>query len=288
MTTIQGNLGAIAKELDAAQKRLDKIRAGKGHAKNIGDATSAAEAIDREWQNQAPYVFEQLQALDEHRINHLRDVLTQLQTHEVDQVERNRISAESCLNALLSVDTKEEISAFVARTSAGTPSIQPTQRSRMASGATLSTPLPPRTQDDRASEVSATSEGPLGSASAGAPGTSYPLPTLSFTGCTKRKQFPQLQNASLGVSGSGDLVLSWVDGKTIRNPLNEELRLKSDQDLHSPYEEGPVLKICKQFRRLTRKQCQCLHLRRKGKHRARNPTKHKPARSLHPHQNNVE
>ncbi|KAL8882210.1 MAG: hypothetical protein Q9198_000755 [Flavoplaca austrocitrina] len=169
MTTIQGNLGAIAKELDAAQKRLDKIRAGKGHAKNIGEATSGAEAIDREWQNQAPYVFEQLQALDEHRINHLRDVLTQLQTHEVDQVERNRISAESCLNALLSVDTKEEISAFVARSSAGMPSIQPTQRSRMASGATLSTPLPPRTQDDRASEVSATSEGPFGSASAGAP-----------------------------------------------------------------------------------------------------------------------
>lgn len=170
MTTIQGNLGAVAKELDAAQKRVDKIKGGKGHAKNIGDATSGAEAINREWQSQAPYVFEQLQALDESRINHLRDVLTQLQTHEVDQVERNRISAESCLNALLSVDTKEEISAFVARTSAEAPTAQPPSRSRIASGNTLATPVPSRTQDDRASEISATSEDPFRSGSAGADG----------------------------------------------------------------------------------------------------------------------
>ncbi|KAL8999421.1 MAG: hypothetical protein Q9169_001735 [Polycauliona sp. 2 TL-2023] len=166
MSTIQGNLGAIAKELDTAQKRVEKIRGGKGHAKNLSDATLGAEAIDREWQNQAPYVFEQLQALDENRINHLRDVLTQLQTHEVDQVERNRISAENCLNALLSLDTKEEISAFVAKSSAGTPSIHPTPRSRMASGNTLGTSAPSRAYDDRTSEVSAASEGPFGSASA--------------------------------------------------------------------------------------------------------------------------
>lgn len=170
MTTIQGNLAAVAKELDMAHKRVDKIKSGKGHARNIGDATSGAEAINREWESQAPYVFEQLQALDENRINHLRDVLTQLQTHEVDHVERSRVSAESCLNALLSVDTKEEISTFVARTSAGTPTMQPPPRSRMASGNTLAAPVPSRGQDDRASEVSAASEGPFGSGSAGAGG----------------------------------------------------------------------------------------------------------------------
>ncbi|KAL8810557.1 MAG: hypothetical protein Q9200_002479 [Gallowayella weberi] len=178
MTTIQGNLAAVAKELDTAHKRLGKIQGGKGHAKNFDDATSAVEAITREWESQAPYVFEQLQALDENRINHLRDVLTQLQTHEIDQVERNRVSAESCLNALLSVDTKEEISAFVARTSAGTPTIQPTPRSRMASGNTLSTSVPSRGQEDRASEVFAASEGPLRSGSAdvgGPPGECVPF-----------------------------------------------------------------------------------------------------------------
>lgn len=169
MSTIQGNLAAVAKELEAAQKRVDRMQAGNRAANKVADAVSGMEAISREWQNQAPYIFEQLQALDEHRINHLRDLLTQLQTHEVDQVERNRISAESCLNAILNVDTKEEISNFVARTSAGAPpTMQPATRSRTASGNMLSTPSRP--QDDRASDVSASSEGALRSGSAsGAP-----------------------------------------------------------------------------------------------------------------------
>ncbi|KAL8940685.1 MAG: hypothetical protein Q9211_002159 [Gyalolechia sp. 1 TL-2023] len=171
MSTIQGNLAAVAKELEAAQKRADRIRGGKSAANKVADATSSAEAISREWRSQAPYVFEQLQALDENRINHLRDLLTQLQTHEVDQVERNRISAESCLNAILNVDTKEEISNFVARISAGAPqTMQPTTRIQTASGNMLSSPTPSRAQDDRASEISATSEGRLRSGSAnGAP-----------------------------------------------------------------------------------------------------------------------
>ncbi|KAL8973859.1 MAG: hypothetical protein Q9197_001894 [Variospora fuerteventurae] len=169
MSTIQGNLTAVAKELDAAQKRADRMSGGKASANKVAEAISSAEAIDREWQSQAPYVFEQLQALDENRVNHLRDVLTQLETHEVDQVERSRISAESCLNTLLNVDTKEEISAFVARISAGLPTIQPNTRSRTASGNVLSTTTPSRAQDDRASEISATSEGALRSSSVAGP-----------------------------------------------------------------------------------------------------------------------
>lgn len=181
MSTIQGNLAAVAKELEAAQRRVDKVKGGKSTANKVADATSSAEAVNREWQSQAPYVFEQLQALDESRINHLRDVLTQLQTHEVDLVERNRVSAESCLNTLLNVDTKEEISTFVARTSAGVPTTQPSSRSRTASGNMLATPTPSRAQDDRASEISATSEGGLRSGSASGPPRKYC--TLQSTNC---------------------------------------------------------------------------------------------------------
>ncbi|KAL8946059.1 MAG: hypothetical protein Q9183_007960, partial [Haloplaca sp. 2 TL-2023] len=82
MSTIQGNLVALSKELDTTQKRVDKIKSGKSAASKVADATSSAESVRKEWDSQAPYVFEQLQALDENRINHLRDALTQLQTHE--------------------------------------------------------------------------------------------------------------------------------------------------------------------------------------------------------------
>ena len=115
ISTIQGNLAAVAKELDGAQKRAQKLAVGKSSTSKVANATSDVDAANQSWESQAPYVFEQLQALDESRVNHLRDVLTQLETHEVDLVERNRITAESCLNALLNVNTAEEISTFVAQ-----------------------------------------------------------------------------------------------------------------------------------------------------------------------------
>ena len=157
MTTIQGNLAAMAKELEASQKRLEKVkgRTGKSAASKVSNANSEVESASSQWESQAPFVFEQLQALDEARSNHLRDVLTQLQTHEADQVERNRVTAESCLNVLLNLKTEDEISAFVARTSGGRP-VPQREKSRTAPNpSTLAPPTPSRGGDDNRSEGSA-------------------------------------------------------------------------------------------------------------------------------------
>ncbi|KIX04185.1 uncharacterized protein Z518_07739 [Rhinocladiella mackenziei CBS 650.93] len=153
LASTQGNLNSIAKELASAQKK-----AAKGGRK-ADTASTAAEDASRQWESQAPYVFEQLQALDETRINHLRDVLTQFQTHEVDSIEKSRLSAESCLNALLNLETADEIKTFAARTSGG-PSTALRRRSSAAASARPSspqirappTPPPPRHTEDRQSQ----------------------------------------------------------------------------------------------------------------------------------------
>ena len=155
--TVQGNLAAVAKEVDGAHRKAAKLSTGKSSANKVANATSDVEAANQQWESQAPYVFEQLQALDEGRVNHLRDVLTQLETHEVDLVERNRITAETCLNALLNVDTSDEISTFVARISGGSsiePSIPPRIGSRDMAGS--STDAPPPTLSQPPIRVSAT------------------------------------------------------------------------------------------------------------------------------------
>ena len=131
MSTVQGNLAALAKDVETSQKKAGraKEKGGKSNSVRIENASSDVENAKQQWDVQAPYVFEQLQALDETRSNHLRDVLTQFQTHEVDQVERNRVVAEGCLNDLLNVDTATEISLFVANTTGqrrSLPSRQPT------------------------------------------------------------------------------------------------------------------------------------------------------------------
>ncbi|KAL2433834.1 hypothetical protein ABEF95_010934 [Exophiala dermatitidis] len=161
LVSTQGNLNAIAKELANAQRK-----AAKGGRK--GDhATSAVEEASRQWESQAPFVFEQLQALDETRINHLRDVLTQFQTYEVDAIEKNRLSAESCLNALLDLETAVEIQNFAAQAAE-----RPGSAIRRHSSATASsarppssqnrvppTPPPPRHADDRQSHRSNSAAG---------------------------------------------------------------------------------------------------------------------------------
>jgi hypothetical protein len=143
ISTMQGNLGAMAKELEEAQKKVEKAQ-GKGGEKassaELGLQTAAAS-----WDSQAPFFFEQLQALDEGRVNHLRDVLTQMQTHEVDQLERSRVTAESTLNVLLNVNTADEISSFVARTAGATelPSLSQRRQSlRPGTSNTTSAPSP--------------------------------------------------------------------------------------------------------------------------------------------------
>ncbi|MCJ1380945.1 hypothetical protein MMC17_004054 [Xylographa soralifera] len=145
ISTIQGNLAALARDLEDAQKRSEKALAkgGRADTKKVSSAISDVQGANQQWVSQAPFVFEQLQALDESRVNHLRDALTQLQTHEVDQLERSRLSAETCLNVLLNVDTADEISTFVARNSGGTTRMPAQRPSRAGSNATPSTPAPP-------------------------------------------------------------------------------------------------------------------------------------------------
>lgn len=137
MTTIQGNLSAMAKDVAKAHDKADKLQ-GRGTRAEAGKVASASSELDTaqsQWESQAPYVFESLQALDETRLNHLRDVLTQFQTHEVDQVERSRTTAEHCLNVLLSVETADEIKTFALKAVSHKPSLARPQR-----GSTLGLP----------------------------------------------------------------------------------------------------------------------------------------------------
>ncbi|KAL1969485.1 hypothetical protein VTN77DRAFT_8923 [Rasamsonia byssochlamydoides] len=158
MPNIQNDLTNLSKSLEAAQRKVDKAREkGPKAADKVAAAVAALEEASQQWESRAPFVFEQLQAIDESRLNHLRDVLTQLQTHEVDQIERSRQAAESCLNALLTVQTADEIKTFAAKINGGRDPVPRRPDSAAANAADL--PPPPRLQDDAASQHSNRSGG---------------------------------------------------------------------------------------------------------------------------------
>lgn len=121
MGNISGNLAAMARDVDSARKKSEKLRAKGAKAKpsEVGEAAQEEQNAELQWDSQAPFVFEKLQAVDESRLNHLRDALTQFQTHEVDQVERSRITAEETLNVLLNIETADEIQTWSLRLRSG-------------------------------------------------------------------------------------------------------------------------------------------------------------------------
>lgn len=174
MLKIQNDLAALAKELQTAQKKVDKLKEkGPKAAGKTSVAVSAAEDVNQQWESRAPYAFEKLQAIDENRINHLRDVLTQFETHEVDQIERNRHAAEGCLNVLLNIETAEEIRMFAAKVS-GRQSTNLKRQDVVGAGsgfasastsasAAATLPPPPKIHDDDSSQHSGRSnQGRLG------------------------------------------------------------------------------------------------------------------------------
>jgi hypothetical protein len=164
MQTIGANLGLLARELDDSQDKVDRLtrKGGRANAQKVDQATTKLESATSQWDSQAPFVLESLQALDEQRINHLRDLLTQLLTHEVDQATRSQAAAEEALNIMLEINTTQEVQNFVQRATAGKPKLErrtPTI-TRQTSAVTTSSPAPPRVSanEDDVSEHSGPKE----------------------------------------------------------------------------------------------------------------------------------
>jgi len=164
MQTISANLIAMAKELDDAVEKSEKLtrKGGKANSHKVDLAASRLDAATSQWESQAPFIFETLQAIDEQRINHLRDVLTQFETHEVDQATRTQATAEDVLNTMLEVSTEQEIQNFVHKTTAGKPKVERKTMTRQSSVVASSNLAPPSTSghdDDVVSDHSVHREG---------------------------------------------------------------------------------------------------------------------------------
>ncbi|CUS15541.1 unnamed protein product [Tuber aestivum] len=171
MKNLEVNMAAVAKAVDSAEEKVEKLkkRGPKAKAHQVAEAASTASNALAEWDSQAPFVFEKFQAADESRVNQLRDVLTTWQTLEVDQSQRIMQSAESTLNVILDISTEEEMRGFANKATIGKQRIE-RERSRTAgSGAATGMPssTPSIVTDDSVSVQSSGSGGGSGGASGG-------------------------------------------------------------------------------------------------------------------------
>jgi hypothetical protein len=149
MATITGNLQSIGKDVELAQKKADKLKdkGGKAAAGKVASAASEVENAQGQWDSQAPYVFERLQAVDEERVDHLRNVLTQYQTHVTDCVTAAGREGEDCMNAILNVQTADEIKTYALRTTRGLPATPATSAAKRRMSRADAPPPPPPSTD---------------------------------------------------------------------------------------------------------------------------------------------
>ncbi|PFH59910.1 hypothetical protein XA68_11709 [Ophiocordyceps unilateralis] len=117
MHNISSNLAVLARDLDDAQDKAEKLnrRGGKANSQKVEAATTRLESAAQQWESQAPFVFETLQVVDESRVNQLRDLLTQYQTQEASQAQRAQDNAVEALAAMLEISTDKEIKDFARR-----------------------------------------------------------------------------------------------------------------------------------------------------------------------------
>ncbi|CZT14452.1 uncharacterized protein RCC_00429 [Ramularia collo-cygni] len=160
----QERLAAIIKDMDDAAKKTEKLlgKGEKADANKVANATSDLDDARARWDAHAPVAFDSLQVMDEKRVNELRDLLTQLQTLEIDQVEKSRVGAEQCLNVLLNVETADEIKTFALRSMSAKP--RAPQRASFMPGMPSSSSTATQSRNpptnDAASEVSDTTPEP--------------------------------------------------------------------------------------------------------------------------------
>ncbi|EKD19655.1 uncharacterized protein L3040_002001 [Drepanopeziza brunnea f. sp. 'multigermtubi'] len=166
--TIQGNLGAMAKELEDAQSKSEKLmqRGGKASAYKVEAAAARLQTASTQWNNQAPFILETLQSVDEGRLNHLRDALTQYETQEMDNLNRCQSIVESALGVMVEVDTSIEIQSWAQTVVSGKPVVErrPAGRQGFVTGNAMTgnTNMPPSipaaTNTDNRSEHSGKQE----------------------------------------------------------------------------------------------------------------------------------
>lgn len=123
MNNMLGNIQALAKELEKAEQKAGKLqeKGGRADVDKVASAANEVENAQGQWESQAPYVFERLQELDEQRLENLRNALTQYTTYAIESQNAGTSTAEECLNALLNVQTIDEIQTFAMKSTTNPP-----------------------------------------------------------------------------------------------------------------------------------------------------------------------
>ncbi|TGZ81765.1 hypothetical protein EX30DRAFT_340630 [Ascodesmis nigricans] len=177
MKALETNLGTVAKTIDVAEERAEKLkkRGAKAKAQQVADSAASVSSAYAEWDSQAPFVFEKFQVADEGRCNNLKDALTRLQTLELDRTQSSMKAVEETLAEMLDISTADEMKGFANKAIAGRQHLE-RRRSKASNHRAGQPSTPSIVTDDSVSVQSSHSGG--GAISTASPGHGLGLKRL--------------------------------------------------------------------------------------------------------------
>lgn len=117
---MQQGLSSMASKVMHSEESYDKLRKKSGGRQDKTEHAQVQLAEDRsQWENQAPYILEQVESMDEARLVLLKDALTRFGTLQVDNSQNGIKNTEKALNTVLSFEPLDDMRAFLTKISSG-------------------------------------------------------------------------------------------------------------------------------------------------------------------------
>ena len=124
MGLLERNMSAIAKDIQAAENKVQKADTSKSKNKSAkqSEALEDSKKARARWDSEIPNSFEKLQQVDESRIAFFKDALVRFETSSIDLHSTQIKLSEASVAALLEISPTDEPMDFVSKKLSGQPS----------------------------------------------------------------------------------------------------------------------------------------------------------------------
>lgn len=111
---LHSEFDSLAHSLQSQSDKVDKL-IRKPAKQQLDVAQRLLEDLRAQWENQAPYIMDQIETIDENRLGHIKNALTTFGTVQADCSAKVSKASEGALSGVLAFEPVDDITAYAAQ-----------------------------------------------------------------------------------------------------------------------------------------------------------------------------
>lgn len=129
---LEDELEKLGNAYKSHDETVEKLRR-KSPSRQTEVAQQSLGQIRVQWESQAPYIVDQVEAIDERRLGQIKTALTTFGTVQSDCANKGVAASEAVLSSVLAYDPSQDVAAFAAKLTAGVDVPRPSNYSMNSS-----------------------------------------------------------------------------------------------------------------------------------------------------------